>query len=78
MPDDTEYCGGCWVVNYITGACNFHMWALRHNRRFQPRDVANTILRLSVTIAKVVMKQIYNIFVTKQLRNQIRYGIRVL
>ena len=43
VPDDTEYCGGCWVVNDIAGACNFHMWALRHNRRFLPRDVANTI-----------------------------------
>ena len=43
VPDDTEYCGGCWVVNDIAGAGNIHMWALRHNRRVQPRDVANTI-----------------------------------
>ena len=43
VPDDTEYCGGCRVVNDIAGAGNIHMWTLRHNRRFQPRDVANTI-----------------------------------
>ena len=31
------------MVNDIVGACNFHTWALRHNRRFLSRDVANTI-----------------------------------
>ena len=50
---DTRFCGavlgsagcygGCWVVNDTAGAYNFHMWALRHNRRFQSRDVVNTI-----------------------------------
>ena len=43
MPDNTEYCDGCWAVNDIASACNVHTCALRHIRRFLPRDAANTI-----------------------------------